>query len=950
MRMLDNVRARRYLCAMISAIISASVNAEVTLDGSLGSAVSLTGPDYMIGSDLGQISGSNLFHSFGAFNLTNTESATFTGPGSISNILGRVTGGSASNIDGAIHSQIPGANLYLINPNGIVFGPNATLNVTGSFHATTADYLRLGDSGRFDATNPGNSVLVSAPPSAFGFLNQPGAINVDQSVLKVPEGKTLSLVAGNVTITGAPRVTQGVIVHPGEPGFNCGASCLRAPGGSIQIASVMANTEVSTELSAVNASSFSADVKIENHSLVDVSGETAGTIFIRAGTFTIISSELRADSSDDANAAAVAVDVATSAAAEFRDTVVGARSDGTVKSGAIKVDANIVKLLDGTRLESGSCSGCEGGAGGKINLNASNRITLQGVGHDGKGVKITNNTKSVKNAGDIILIAGMELQADGATVSSITESSGNAGSLTLEAKQIQIENKTLLSSDTGAGRGGPGSGGGGGGTGGGGTGGGGTGGGGTGGGGTGGGGSGNGSSGGNGQADGHGGDLFIRAEERITLQQEANVGTNSNSSGGAGNVLLEAPIIEILDGSRLGSNVDASGNSGSITIVATDSLILDGTNGKQNPDRNRGSRITVGSRSTATGDAGSINITATNIMVDDGGRITSSTSGVGEGGSINIVADDSVTLRGNRLDGEGSSIQAATEIEESEVVNSTLTRNGNAGEIFIKTSSLSLEPGTEIRTNTSLPGLGGRIVIQSNQLNMSGATILSTSLGEGSGDAGDIDITANQNLGMVNSSIATSATQADGGNIKLTVSDTVYLLNSDITARVQGGGGSGGNIDIDPVFVVLDGSDITADAVGGNGGNIQIVSNFFITTPDSSVTASSALGIDGTVDVQAPDEEITGALTALPAAFLDASALLRSRCGARIVKRASSFIVSGPGALPIRPEDPQPIFYGETLDQRQAKASKQSRDNAQIKYAPVSPRLLVSYSNCSEHP
>jgi filamentous hemagglutinin family protein len=923
-------KEHRYLCIILGAIVSANVNAEVTLDGSLGSAVSLTGPNYMIGEDLGQISGSNLFHSFGAFNLTNTESATFTGPGSISNILGRVTGGSASNIDGTINSQIPGANLYLINPNGIIFGPNATLNVTGSFHATTADYIRLGDSGRFDAANPGNSALVSAPPSAFGFLNQPGAINVDQSVLKVPKGKTLSLVAGNVTITGAPRVKQGSVIHPGEPGFNCGTSCLRAPGGRIQIAGVTANNEVPTDLSAANASSFGADVTIENHSLVDVSDETAGAVIIRAGTFTTNTSEFRADSSGDVNATAVAVDVATSATAEFRDTVVGARSDGTAKSGAIKIDADIIELLDGTRLETGSCSSCDGGAGGKIVLNASNRITLQGVGHDGEGVKVTNNTKSVKNAGDITLIAGMELQADGATVSSITESSGNAGSLTLEAKQIKIENKTLLISDTGAGRGGPGSGGGG------------TGGGGTGGGGTGG--------GGTGQIDGNGGDLFIRAEERITLQQEANVGTNSNSSGNAGNVLLEAPIIEILDGSRLGSNVDASGNSGSITIVATDSLILDGTNGKQDPDRNRGSRITVGSRSTATGDAGSINITATNIIVDDGGRITSSTSGIGEGGSINILADGSVTLRGSRLDGDGSSIQAASEVEENEAGDSNVPRNANAGEIFIQTSSLSLEPGTEIRTNTSLPGLGGRIIIQSGQLNLSGATIQSTSTGDGSGDAGDINITASQNLEMINSSIATSASQADGGNIKLTVSDTVYLLNSDITARVQGGGGSGGNINIDPIFVVLDGSDITADAVGGNGGNIQIISDFFITTPDSSVTASSALGIDGTVDVQAPDEEITGALTALPATFLDASALLRSRCGARIVKHASSFIVSGPGALPIRPEDPQPVFYGESLDQSQTKASKRSRASSQIGYAPVSHRLLMSYSNCSEHP
>ena len=196
------------------------------------------------------------------------------------------------------------------------------------------------------------------------------------------------------------------------------------------------------------------------------------------------------------------------------------------------------------------------------------------------------------------------------------------------------------------------------------------------------------------------------------------------------------------------------------------------------------------------------------------------------------------------------------------------------GAIDIQTSLLSLEPGTEIVSSTSLPGEGGRIVLQVNQLNMSGATIQTTSTGIGSGDAGDIDITAQKNLEMTDSSISTSATQADGGNIKLTVEDTVYLLDSDISAKVQGGAGNGGNINIDPVFVVLNGSNITADAFGGNGGNIQIITGFFLATPDSSVTASSALGINGTVDINAPDADVSGSLTALPATFLDASALL----------------------------------------------------------------------------
>src|SRR5215813_2842791 len=82
--------------------------AQITLDGSLGPAASLTGPNYTIGSNLGQIRGGNLFHSFGLFNVLTGESATFSGPNSISNIIGRVTGGQASTIDGQIRSTISG--------------------------------------------------------------------------------------------------------------------------------------------------------------------------------------------------------------------------------------------------------------------------------------------------------------------------------------------------------------------------------------------------------------------------------------------------------------------------------------------------------------------------------------------------------------------------------------------------------------------------------------------------------------------------------------------------------------------------------------------------------------------------------------------------------------------------------------------------------------------------
>jgi len=185
--------------------------ADITLDGTMGPAGALAGPDFQIGAELGHQVGSNLFHSFGVFNINSPESATFSGPNSIDNILGRVTGGSASTIDGLLRSTIPEANLFFLNPAGVVFGPNATLDVQGSFHVSTADYLKLADGTRFDALPSSNdALLTTAPPETFGFLGEnPAGISVQGSFLQVPDGKMLSVVGGDIKVADGSLYASG---------------------------------------------------------------------------------------------------------------------------------------------------------------------------------------------------------------------------------------------------------------------------------------------------------------------------------------------------------------------------------------------------------------------------------------------------------------------------------------------------------------------------------------------------------------------------------------------------------------------------------------------------------------------------------------------------------------------------------------------------------------------
>ena len=177
----------------------------VASDGSLGKGkVSYNGGTYSIPASVGTQVGGNLFESFSLFNLLQNEVADFEGPAGVQDIIARVTGGSASSINGTIESDINGANLFLINPAGVMFGPGASLNVSGAFTVSTADYVKLADGGRFNASLVGNDMLTAAAVSAFGFAGAaPAPVSFSGSQLIVPEATGLNVIAGNVTLNSA---------------------------------------------------------------------------------------------------------------------------------------------------------------------------------------------------------------------------------------------------------------------------------------------------------------------------------------------------------------------------------------------------------------------------------------------------------------------------------------------------------------------------------------------------------------------------------------------------------------------------------------------------------------------------------------------------------------------------------------------------------------------------
>jgi len=427
-------------CIILLSINSLSASAEVTLDGTLGRGGALKGPDYLIGADLGRQHGGNLFHSFQYFNLNRSESATFSGPNSVSNIISRVTGGNPSNIDGLIRSTIPNADMYFLNPYGIMFGENAKLDVQGSFHASTADYLRLGEGGSFDARYPNDSLLTIAPVEAFGFLTDtPAPITTQNSDLSVFDGNSLSLIGGDLHLNGNSPVMFD------EKGFMAvfARSKLSAPAGQINLASV-------ASIGEVIPSEFGLDLNAEggtitaNNILMDVSGRGSGGVFIRGEQFFMNEAVIQANTMADQNGKGIDMKVTDSIDIKGDMIAILSHTMGSGNAGAITVTVPYLTVT-GSIIEANSFD--KGNAGNiiieakQISLDKGSIITNSDFANGQAGNMNINATESVSIFGQrkgILVIPGTILQDNPSLLTSETFGGEKSGSITITTKLLNL--------------------------------------------------------------------------------------------------------------------------------------------------------------------------------------------------------------------------------------------------------------------------------------------------------------------------------------------------------------------------------------------------------------------------------------------------------------------------------------------------------------------------------
>ncbi|MBH0183739.1 MAG: filamentous hemagglutinin N-terminal domain-containing protein [Nitrospira sp.] len=921
-------------------VADAQVLTDITPSG-LNTQIDQVGNSYNITGGTRPGGGPNLFHSFGQFDVGQiagiNDIANFLNDSGIdtTNILARVTGPNNSQIYGTIQTTGFGAaNLFLINPSGIVLGPGASLNVGGSVTFTTAQYIRLFDGLANNANfyaNPASdgSILTidpsafefsSATPAAYGFSTAPdpnATITVQGSNVSVSSGQSISLVGGEVMIGSGAQLTapSGTILlataaSPGEFDVNTlqslpnvdgtsftsfgtismapdssiavhGASTVWITGGQL----VLSVENATLNTSAVDAPTNTISLGLGSSIVTSNSGAGSGAdVQITAGTINLDGSTITTETFGDGNGGNITANVNTLSLTNLSAINTFNYTTGQGRGGNVVIQG---------------LSGASTSPAGTVTIDNTSVVTTQSIFGTGRGgdVRITANTLQVTNgsliesttlfgtgrSGDITLNVG-DLTISGGSVVRTTDFSlgvfdldgaldpssvGAAGNLSVQGVDGTAASSVVLSENSQLGT----------------------------------------------QAEnGAGGSVSIKTS-RLSLDGSSSIFsiTNGLGLGGDINVMFQQASLQGAATITTGtfSSDPAAGDGGTIMLQG-----VDGNGGKADALTISGFSSGIRADSFGSGTPGNIAINAKTVRLTDQALIaggTPLTSGTGGRVTINanvvsIASGSQISSQSFAFDAGQVTITAADQLilNDGSIATSTSSpTGGRGGDVVLNVGSARLTNGATITSSASNTGIAGNIDILANgSVTMtSGSSITASSTG--SGDAGNISITSGSTFLMQNSSVTTEASQASGGQITINAPYMIRLIDSTVSTSVAGAANdsNGGNISIDPDFVILKGSQILAQAVAGTGGAIGITAGLFLADASSVVDASSTQGVSGTVQINAPINNLSEVIAPMPESLLAVQTLLRAACAARMAQGGtSSFVERGRDSIPSGPE------------------------------------------------
>ena len=788
-----------YITALFFLLYQSKSLAQVLPDNSLGAESSTirTMDELRDLIEGGAARGKNLFHSFEQFAIKEGRRIDFANPDGITNIFSRVTGGNISEILGTLGVD-GSANLFLINPNGIVFGENAVIDVGGSFLATTAESIEFNSGNRFSATNPSTPNLTIDFPLGL-FLDDPGDIivrgNQNNIQLEIP---SFRVITDNIPESIRVNSNESIALIGGNISFKGGG--LKASQGNIDVISLDGNQTlrlISTDdwfVADLDSVSSFKDISFADAAYVDVSGELAGNINLSGRNISINEgSVIFADTSKPTNNS---INISATDTLEIEGTsgnnelnvfrnnqglpanafandsnfysvsLVSAdvlpEFEGQGTGNDINIDAKEIQIFDAGQIRTVSFSQFFNNRAGDINLEADD-IVVKGTnnidGFIGSVVNSTTGQGTLGNSGDVEIRTLSLKVEDGGRIKADTFSSGGGGRLNIASEEISLESESRADLISAVFR--------------------------------------TGLSVSPGNKDGRGGVIKIESQELFISRAEIN--NSSFSDGIPGNITIDTEQLTILDGGAIRAET-ASGSSANISINAQN-IVLDGTR----PNiRDFVGGVSTSTRSNSQGDGGDININTESLEILNGSIIRAISLGSGDAGNINIETD--------RLEISGVDRFAENPIASERVskINTGAIR-GNGGDIIINSGFIELNDFGTINAISIAGDRGGNISLNVKNLELFGQSQISASAG---------------NFG-------------NGGNINIDAEAIIARGNSDITANAFQGSGGSVNINSDVILGIARRSSLT---------------------PFSDITADSELGIDGTVNISSletdADDEI----------------------------------------------------------------------------------------------
>ena len=887
-------------------------HAQLTPDDSLGSEASQVTPNAIVNgrpTDLiegGAVRGANLFHSFSEFNVENRAQVYFANPAGVDTILTRVTGGNQSFINGTLGVD-GAANLYLLNPNGVVFGRNARLDVDGAFAVSTADVWNLDDGGVFSASNPNGPPLLTVsltPGLQYSAAQQGDVINAGTLTVNANQDLTLrgetvvnrGTLGGNVILRADADVRfegfafsffsqlNSLIAIAGEQ-MRINAP-LDATSGSINLtadvmsisSSIEAAVDINGTANRINISglifgfptfistvggniNLTATDQIMVNRNSSIRTDNGGNIDLTADQITVTENSSVITNNGGNITVLVLEELQLTQAGKLQTTASGANNGGTIdiQTQSISLDGNFLGIPSAisTLLERNGS-----GQAGSIIIDT-NTLSIT----NGASISALNATSNSLGRGGSIDITASNVYIDGvgditatpSSVQTLSTSAGSTGELNLSTDELTIINGgRILTFSEGSGDSGVinirssqamldgNSSGIGSGT------------------------TGSGNSGDviviaddlsvtnganiltlNQQGIGRSGDIYIVASYIFLegVSEPPTIGSAVGSSGGGGNLIIVADEILIANGAIIEAETRGLGTAGDISVEAS-RIVVDG----ENIAADRSSAINTTVVNDAGGDGGDLLITVGELIVLDGAFVATRSAGQGNSGDVTIIA--------TRVALDGASRRAG---QQPSRIESLVDDEGDGGNIALTTEELSLTNTGAIRTTNTGSGRSGELrVTATDSATLDQGSIVSGTFSQS--DSGDIILNAQrltlQNGSTIGANAAPTGDVGDANPVAGTIDVVANAVTLDRSAiATEGTLGGGGNVFVvaDSYLLLRNGSRITTNAgtqfAGGDGGNIDIRAPFVaaVLSENSDITANAFSGSGGRVTVTARD-------------------------------------------------------------------------------------------------